>query len=88
VQGEVGAGVLDDFRALTLHRGGQREQATGSRDKGHAGEIDAFVAACREGGRPAVARGGHAGRHAHDVCDPRRGGPRRAAVMMFACAAS
>jgi predicted dehydrogenase/threonine dehydrogenase-like Zn-dependent dehydrogenase len=52
VQGEAGAGVLDDFRALTLHRGGEREQATGSRDKGHAAEIDAFVAACREGVQP------------------------------------
>ena len=52
VLGERGAGVLDDFRALDLHRDGQTERKTGRRDKGHAAEIAAFLAACRDGVQP------------------------------------
>ena len=49
VLGEAGAGVLDDFRSLTLHRGQQRAEQRGARDKGHAAELKAFVQACRTG---------------------------------------
>ncbi len=52
VLGEAGAGVLDDFRVLTVHRGGAEEQISGARDKGHASEIETFVRACREGQQP------------------------------------
>jgi predicted dehydrogenase/threonine dehydrogenase-like Zn-dependent dehydrogenase len=49
---ELGAGVLDDFSSLTLHRGGQREHQRRRRDKGHAAELRAFVEACRTGQQP------------------------------------
>lgn len=52
VMGELGAGVLDDFRQLTLHRGGSSKTHRGKRDKGHAAEIDAFIGACRAGVAP------------------------------------
>jgi predicted dehydrogenase len=52
VQGEAGAGVLDDFRVLSLHRGGQREEIAGNRDKGHVAEIEAFIDGCRQGAQP------------------------------------
>lgn len=52
VMGELGTGVLDDFRQLTLYRGGSPRSKRGKRDKGHAAEIDAFVAACRDGSAP------------------------------------
>lgn len=49
---EAGAGVLDDFRHLTLHRGGRREHTEEKRDKGHAREVTAFLTACRTGEQP------------------------------------
>jgi predicted dehydrogenase/threonine dehydrogenase-like Zn-dependent dehydrogenase len=49
VLGEAGAGVLDDFRTLTLHRDHEAVTDRGSRDKGHAAELKAFVEACRTG---------------------------------------
>jgi predicted dehydrogenase len=52
VLGEAGAGVLDDFRTLEVHRGGRVERARGRRDKGHAAEIEAFLQACRDGRQP------------------------------------
>jgi predicted dehydrogenase/threonine dehydrogenase-like Zn-dependent dehydrogenase len=52
VLGEAGAGVLDDFSSLTLHRTGAEERTAGQRDKGHAKEIDVFVTACRDGEQP------------------------------------
>jgi len=52
VLGEAGAAVLDDFRTLTLHRGGRVQETGGARDKGHAAGIAAFLEACRTG-RPA-----------------------------------
>jgi predicted dehydrogenase len=52
VLGEHGAGVLDDFRELVLHRHGREETVKGRRDKGHAAELEAFLAACRSGEQP------------------------------------
>ena len=52
VLAEPGAGTLDDFRELRLHRGGKREVFRSSRDKGHTAEIEAFVAACESGEQP------------------------------------
>lgn len=52
VLGEAGAATLDDFRKLSIHRGGEQRQTELARDKGHAGEIAAFVAACRDGRQP------------------------------------
>ena len=52
VLGEAGAGVLDDFRSLSLHRNNEVSQDKSARDKGHAAELNAFVEACRTG-RPA-----------------------------------
>jgi predicted dehydrogenase len=52
VFGETGAGVLDDFRTLTLHRGGRAKTSRGRRDKGHAAELAAWVQACRTGTDP------------------------------------
>lgn len=52
VFGEAGAGVLDDFQELRLHRDGCETQTTGKRDKGHAAEIESFVDACRSGCQP------------------------------------
>jgi predicted dehydrogenase/threonine dehydrogenase-like Zn-dependent dehydrogenase len=49
VLGEAGAGVLDDFHELRLHRGGREETFEGRRDKGHQAEIAAFVQSCRTG---------------------------------------
>jgi predicted dehydrogenase len=45
-----GTVVLDDFRRLEL--GGKTR--TGSRDKGHRGQLAAFVAAARGDGEPPV----------------------------------
>ncbi len=39
------AAVLDDFRVLTVHRGGKRREWKSSRDKGHRAEIRHFLAA-------------------------------------------
>ncbi len=52
VLGEAGAATLDDFRMLSLHRGGERQDVERTRDKGHAAEVAAFVAACRDGSQP------------------------------------
>ncbi len=49
VMGEVGAGVLDDFRDLRLYRGGREEQISEKRDKGHDAELAAFVRGCETG---------------------------------------
>jgi predicted dehydrogenase/threonine dehydrogenase-like Zn-dependent dehydrogenase len=49
VLGEAGAGVIDDFRRLELHRHGAREERTSARDKGHAAELRAFLQAIRTG---------------------------------------
>jgi predicted dehydrogenase/threonine dehydrogenase-like Zn-dependent dehydrogenase len=52
VLGDAGAGVLDDFGTLTLYRAGREEAVSGKRDKGHAEEIEAFLAGCRDGRQP------------------------------------
>jgi predicted dehydrogenase len=52
VLGEVGAGVLEDFTDLRLYTGGHEEEMSGRRDKGHAAEIERFLACCREGRQP------------------------------------
>jgi predicted dehydrogenase/threonine dehydrogenase-like Zn-dependent dehydrogenase len=52
VMGESGAGVLDDFRELTLHTGGSVRTRSGKRDKGHEAEMSAFVEASRTGIAP------------------------------------
>jgi predicted dehydrogenase len=52
VVGEAGAGVLDDFRQLDLHRGGATKTSKGRRDKGHAAEIACFLDSCRTGAQP------------------------------------
>ena len=46
------AGVIDDFRSLSLHLGGRRKTRRGRRDKGHDAELAAFVEACRSGIQP------------------------------------
>jgi predicted dehydrogenase/threonine dehydrogenase-like Zn-dependent dehydrogenase len=52
VLGEAGAATLDDFRMLSLHRGGEQQDIERTRDKGHAAEIAAFLGACRDGRQP------------------------------------
>jgi predicted dehydrogenase len=52
VLGEAGAAVLDDFRELSLYRGGHTEVVQGKRDKGHRAELAAFLEACRSGQQP------------------------------------
>jgi predicted dehydrogenase len=52
VLAEPGAGTIDDFRELRLHRGGKREAFRSSRDKGHTAEVEAFFAACESGEQP------------------------------------
>jgi predicted dehydrogenase len=47
------AGVLDDFRQLRVHAGGRRKRIGGplaTQDKGHRGELAAFLDAIRTGG--------------------------------------
>ena len=39
-------------RELRLHQGGKKEVFRSSRDKGHAAEVEAFLAACRSGEQP------------------------------------
>ena len=51
VLGEAGAGTLDDFRELRLYRGGRENKQSAKRDKGHAAELEAFIAACHSGAR-------------------------------------
>jgi len=52
VLGEMGAGVLEDFSKLTLHRGGRSTRVERRRDKGHAAELVAFLDSCRGGSQP------------------------------------
>jgi predicted dehydrogenase len=53
VLGELGAGVLDDFRELRLHQGGRTSETVEKRqDKGHAAELAAFLEWCRTGEQP------------------------------------
>jgi predicted dehydrogenase len=52
VLGEAGAGTLDDFRELRLYRGGRENKQSAKRDKGHAAELEAFIAACHSGEQP------------------------------------
>ena len=52
VLGEAGAAVLEDFSELRLYTGGHEEQVSRRRDKGHATEIETFLACCREGRQP------------------------------------
>jgi predicted dehydrogenase len=51
VMGDGAWAVLEDFRTLELRRGGKRRTIRKlSQDKGHAAEMQAFVAAVRSGG--------------------------------------
>ncbi len=53
VSGAGSTAILDDFRDLTLARGGKLDRTGrffGKQDKGHRAEIDAFVEAVRSGG--------------------------------------
>lgn len=52
VLGEMGAGTMDDFRELCLHRSGKKETIRSKRDKGHTAEMEAFAQACRTGLQP------------------------------------
>jgi predicted dehydrogenase len=52
VFGEAGAGVIDDFRALHVFRGGQTSVVEKKRDKGHKAEMAAFLNACKTGEQP------------------------------------
>lgn len=52
VLGEHGAATIDDFRALHLHVGGNETTKQSQRDKGHRAELEAFLAACRDGRQP------------------------------------
>lgn len=47
-----GAGVLDDFRSLSLHLDGRKRTRRGRRDKGHDAEMAAFIDACRTSAQP------------------------------------
>ena len=50
------AAVLDDFRVLTVHRGGKRREWKSSHDKGHRAEIRRFLAAVAGEAEPPPAR--------------------------------
>ena len=52
VLGEAGAGVLEDFGELRLHRRAEETSRSGRRDKGHAREMAAFARACHTGEQP------------------------------------
>jgi predicted dehydrogenase/threonine dehydrogenase-like Zn-dependent dehydrogenase len=52
VFGEAGAGMLDDFSSLVIHRAGRKSETAGRRDKGHRHAISAFLEACRTGRQP------------------------------------
>lgn len=56
VFGGGAVGVLDDFRRLELLKGSQRKvyQSRFAQDKGHGGELAAFVEAVRQGGAAPV----------------------------------
>ncbi len=47
--------VIDDFREVTLVRGGKLRRNKSRRDKGHEAEIRAFGDAIRQGGEPPIA---------------------------------
>ena len=53
VHGGGASAVLDDFRECTIHLGGKARKVRGT-GKGHAQEIEAFVAALRSGSAPPV----------------------------------
>lgn len=42
--------VIDAWDQVDLWKGGRCERARGGKDKGHRGELEAFLKACREGG--------------------------------------
>ena len=44
--------MLDDFRLLTVHRGGKRGEWKSSQDKGHRAEVAQFLAAARGESEP------------------------------------
>lgn len=52
VLGEAGAGVIDDYQELRLHRSGAEEVIRGKRDKGHSEELRVFAEAVRTGVQP------------------------------------
>ena len=53
VMGASRLAVLDDYRSLTLAKGGkQKHLRSPFKDKGHRRALDAFIQAVREGGRP------------------------------------
>lgn len=52
VLGEAGAGVLTDFRCLSVHREGRHQLVERKRDKGHAHEVLTFLECCRAGNQP------------------------------------
>jgi hypothetical protein len=53
VFGGGAVGVLDDFRSLTVSRGGKRKEVgPKAQDKGFDAEVDAFFAALRGGPLP------------------------------------
>lgn len=55
VYGGGGIAVLDDFRKLTLVRGGKRKETRRlSQDKGYDQEVAAFIQAVRGGGEPPI----------------------------------
>ncbi len=42
--------VVDEWDRVEMWKGGSSERARGGKDKGHAGEVTAFLDACRRGG--------------------------------------
>ena len=50
------AAVLDDFRELTVQRGGKRRRWKSAQDKGHRAEVARFLAAARGEVEPPPAR--------------------------------
>lgn len=48
------AAAIDDFRAVTLSRGGKTSRTKTPPDKGHAAEASAFVTAVKAGGPPPI----------------------------------
>jgi hypothetical protein len=50
------AAVLDDFRVLTIYRGGKRREWKSSHDKGHRAQIRRFLAAAAGEAEPPPAR--------------------------------
>jgi predicted dehydrogenase len=48
------AATIDDFRTVTLSRGGKTVRTKAAQDKGHRAEAAAFVKAVRAGGPPPI----------------------------------